>query len=111
MQAGSNMHPLPRTHAMSLSSLTPADFEPHVDRDFAAEANGKRLDLKLAAVERLGTALREGGAFSLLFLSAPGPFLAQGVYPIAHPTLGTLELFMVPLGPKDGGNSYQVIFT
>jgi len=96
---------------MSLAALTPADFEPHVGRSFAIEANGKRLELKLAEVERLGAALREGGAFSLLFLSAPGPFLAQGTYPVQHPAHGTLELFIVPLGPKDGGNSYQVIFT
>jgi hypothetical protein len=96
---------------MSTFSLKPADFEPHVGRAFAIEANGQRLDLKLAEVEHLGAAHREGGAFSLTFLSAPGPFLPQGIYPMQHPALGTLELFIVPLGPKDGGNSYQVIFT
>ncbi|MEJ0075789.1 MAG: hypothetical protein WDO17_10130 [Alphaproteobacteria bacterium] len=96
---------------MSLASLKPADFEPHIGHMFAIEANGQQVDLKLAAVERVGAAVREGGAFSLLFLSAPGPFVPQGVYPLQHPTLGTFELFMVPLGPKDGGNSYQIIFT
>jgi len=96
---------------MSLSSLTPADFEPHVGKDFLITAPGAPVNVRLAQVERLGTALREGGAFSLSFLSAPGPFLPQGIYPIAHPELGTLELFVVPLGPKDGGNNYQVIFT
>jgi hypothetical protein len=96
---------------MSLTSLKPADFEPHIGHAFAIEANGKRLELKLAEVERVGSAVREGGAFSLTFLTAPGPFLPQGVYPLRHPTLGTFELFMVPLGPKDGGNSYQIIFT
>jgi hypothetical protein len=96
---------------MSLSSLEPAHFEPHVGQAFAVDANGKQLELKLAEVERLGAAVREGGAFSLLFLSAPGPFLPQGLYPMRHPALGTLELFIVPLGPKDGSNRYQVIFT
>ena len=96
---------------MSPSSLKPADFEPHVGQAFAIEAHGKQLDLKLAEVERLGAAVREGGAFSLLFLSAPGPSLPQGLYPMRHPALGTLELFVVPLGPKDGSNSYQVVFT
>ncbi len=96
---------------MSLASLKPADFEPHVGATFAIDSNGTQLDLTLAEVERLGTALREGGAFSLTFMSPRGPFLAQGVYPLQHPLLGTLELFIVPLGPKDGGNSYQVIFT
>ena len=96
---------------MSLSSLKPADFEPHVGDAFTIEANGKPLDLKLAEVERLGAAAREGGAFSLMLLTAPGPFLPQGVYPSRHPALGMLELFIVPLGPKDGSNRYQVIFT
>ena len=96
---------------MSLSALKPADFEPHIGQQFQIEANGKRLDLKLAEVERLGAAVRDGGAFSLVFLSAPGPFLPQGVYPLQHPTLGIIELFVVPLGPKNGSNQYQVIFT
>jgi hypothetical protein len=95
----------------SLASLKPADFEPHVGHAFTIEMDGKRLDLKLTEVERAGAAVREGGAFSLMFLSAPGPFLPQGLYPIRHPALGMLELFMVPLGPKDGGNGYQVVFT
>jgi hypothetical protein len=96
---------------MSLAALTPADFEPHVGREFAIEANGTRVNLKLAQIERLGAARREGGAFSLTFLSPPGPFLPQGIYAIEHPTLRRLEMFMVPLGPKEGANSYQVIFT
>jgi hypothetical protein len=96
---------------MSLSSLQAADFEPHVGKDFALQAAGQRISFKLMQVEQLGTALREGGAFSLLFTSPPGPFLPQAIYPIGHPDLGTLELFVVPLGPKDGSNQYQVIFT
>jgi hypothetical protein len=96
---------------VSISSLTAADFEPHIGEDFTVGAAGKQTSFRLAGVEHLGAAVREGGAFSLLFLSAPGPFLAQGTYPMSHPALGPRELFIVPLGPKDGGNSYQVIFT
>jgi hypothetical protein len=95
----------------SVASLTPADFEPHQGESFALQAAGNVLTLRLAEVRRLGAALREGGAFSLLFTTAPGPFLPQATYPITHPELGTLELFMVPLGPKDGSNRYEVIFT
>jgi hypothetical protein len=96
---------------MSLTALTAAHFEPHVGREFAIEADGKRLSLKLGEVERLGAAKREGGAFSLTFLAPPGPFLPQGTYPIGHPGLGTLELFIVPIGPIGDSNGYQVIFT
>jgi len=93
-----------------VASLTADDFEPHNGESFQLTTAIGALDLKLVEVRRLGQALREGGAFSLLFTSAPGPFLPQATYPLAHPALGTIELF-VPLGPKDGGNRYEVIFT
>jgi hypothetical protein len=47
----------------------------------------------------------------LTFLSPPGPFLPQAIYPLLHPAFEALELFLVPLGPKDGGNSYEAVFT
>lgn len=93
------------------ASPTPADFEPHQGETFALQAAGNELTMRLIEVQRLGTAVREGGAFSLLFTAPPGPFLPQAIYPVAHPALGTLELFVVPLGPKDGGNQYEVVFT
>ena len=94
-----------------VSSLTAADFEPLNGENFTITAANGTLGVKLAEVRRLGTALREGGAFSLVFASAAGPILAQGTYPLTHPSLGMAELFVVPLGPKGGENLYQVIFT
>ena len=35
----------------------------------------------------------------------------QVTYPLAHPELGTLEIFIGPIGPMDGGNGYQAVFT
>ena len=95
----------------ALLELTVDDFEPHSGKNFQLAAPNGTLDLQLIEVRRLGQALREGGAFSLTFQSAPGPFVPQATYPIAHPELGTLEIFVVPLGPKNGGNQYEVIFT
>jgi len=95
----------------ALSALTADDFEPCSGESFQLATPKGALDLKLTEVRRLGPALREGGAFSLTFQSAPGPFMPQATYPIAHPQLGTLEMFVVPIGPKDGGNQYEVIFT
>jgi len=96
-----------------IATLTADDFEPHVQDEFqiAPPACEIALSLKLIEVRRLGRAMRPGGAFSLLFLSPPGPFYPQAIYPLTHATLGTLDLFLVPLGPKDGGNSYEAVFT
>ena len=95
----------------SLASVTADDFEPHKDQTFKLAAASGEVELKLVDVQRLGHAHRDGGAFSLQFRSAAGPILPQSIYPLHHPTLGALELFIVPLGPKDGANRYEVIFT
>ena len=91
--------------------MTVADFEPRLRDEFKLLTSNGELPLQLAEVRRLGTALRAGGAFSLLFVSPPGPFLPQGIYPLAHPVMGTIELFIVPIGPAHGANGYEAVFT
>ncbi|MGB6349055.1 MAG: hypothetical protein WBG10_03420 [Pseudolabrys sp.] len=97
----------------NIATLTAADFEPHVQDEFqiASPTGEIAFSLKLVEVHRLGRASRPDGAFSLLFLSPPGPFYPQATYPLTHATLGTLDLFLVPLGPTDGGNRYEAVFT
>jgi len=34
----------------------------------------------------------------------------QGIYQIAHPNLGTLDLFLVPIGPDAQGMCYEITF-
>ena len=72
---------------------------------------GGVVPLNLAKVDSYGQAIREGGAFSLLFVSPVGPWQPQAVYPVKHPDLGTLEIFLVPAGPVSGGNGYHATFT
>jgi hypothetical protein len=95
----------------SLVSVTADDFEPHSGEVFRLNAPNGEIELKLVEVQRLGQAHRDGGAFSLQFRAPAGPIVPQAIYPLHHPTLGTLELFMVPLGARDGANRYEVIFT
>jgi hypothetical protein len=96
----------------TVAELRIEDFEPRTGESFRLTAGDTALDLTLSEVQRLGTALREGGAFSLIFTApAGGPIAPQAIYPLAHPALGPLELFVVPIQPKDGSNRYEVIFT
>jgi hypothetical protein len=30
---------------------------------------------------------------------------------VNHPALGAMEIFVVPIGPLDGGNGYETVFT
>src|SRR5262245_8377116 len=94
----------------TLADLTADDFEAHQNAEFKVGVADQEIGLRLAKVSRLGAARREGGAFSLVFLTEPGPFLPQSMYPVTHPALGTHNLFLVPIGPQQGKNAYEAVF-
>jgi len=74
-------------------------------------ASSDPTPLKLVKVDPAGESGRACGAFSLLFAAPKGPWLPQAVYPVKHPSLGTMEIFLVPVGPIAEGNGYQAIFS
>lgn len=94
-----------------ITTLSLGDFEPHLDAVFEMQTPGGVVPLKLARTGSYGQAIREGGAFSLLFVAPAGPWLPQAIYPVKHPALGTIEIFLVPTGPSHGGNGYHAVFT
>jgi hypothetical protein len=94
-----------------LGALRINDFTPQLDAIFEARAAGGVVPLKLAKVDPAGDSGRAGGAFSLIFVAPKGPWLPQAVYPVEHPALGMMEIFLVPVGPTQGGNGYQAVFT
>ncbi len=94
-----------------LAALAISDFTPHLGENFDLHTANGPMPLKLVKVDRAGESGRAGGAFSLLFTAPQGPWLPQSIYRIEHGTLGVMEIFLVPIGPLAGGNSYQAIFT
>ncbi|MEW6021171.1 MAG: hypothetical protein AB1807_03415 [Pseudomonadota bacterium] len=48
--------------------------------------------------------------FSLGFRGPAAPQLEQGTYTLDHAVLGTLAIFLVPVGRDAGGVQYQAIF-
>jgi hypothetical protein len=48
--------------------------------------------------------------FSIVFRGAPNLVLPQRIYPVEHAVLGTLQLFLVPLGPDRAGMRYEAVF-
>lgn len=102
-----------------LGTLTLQTFLPCVGGAFRLTTDdGGTFDLELieAAAPRSGPG--RGGAsrpgkrepFSLLFRGPSQPVLPQRIYPLRHDTLGTLELFLVPVGPDDKGLCYEAVF-
>jgi hypothetical protein len=90
--------------------LTAADFEPHIDTDFNVAETSAPLALQLLEVRALGTALRSGGAFALTFRGPLAEPLPQAIYPLAHPRLGRLDIFIVPIARHNDGMRYEAIF-
>ena len=94
-----------------LAALRIEDFTPLLDAAFEMQAPDGVVPLQLAKVDNVGDSGRPGGAFSLIFVAPKGPFLPQMIYPVTHPALGLMEIFLVPIGPRKDGNGYQAIFT
>ena len=99
------------TATVDLAALAVGDFSPHIDAIFDAQVADGVVPLKLAKVDPAGDSGRAGGAFSLTFVAPKGPWLPQAIYPVKHPVLGVMEIFLVPVGPASGGNGYQAVFT
>lgn len=67
------------------------------------------LELISATASRSRASNARAG-FSLVFRGAAVPQLPQGVQRVVHPTLGALDIFLVPIGPDSQGMRYEVIF-
>lgn len=101
-----------------LETLTPASLKEHVGSRFRLQVEGQEpLELELFEIARYEenpdfAARKE--PFSLLFAGPPRPVLPQAIYPLEHPALGRLELFLVPIGPdprgKRSGMRYEAAF-
>ena len=84
-------------------------FSVHLDLDGATT-----IDLQLVSVKELGAATGTGtrAPFSLHFLGPVSQqYLQQHTYQMVNETLGTLEIFIVPLGAEAGRMRYEAIFT
>lgn len=92
---------------LDLGAATADDFGPHVGTAFTT-VDG--TDLHLASVTQHGPgAQRE--QFSLIFTAGANALLPQGIQGLSHPTLGDLDLFLVPIGPDaDGQHRYEAAF-
>jgi hypothetical protein len=95
---------------VALTELSLADFTPLVGRSLDVAIGAERASLELIEAAVLDTPTpRTLPPFRLTLLSRSKWLGPQGIYDIAHPTLGTLALFTVPLGPATDGMRYEII--
>ena len=101
-----------------LDKVTVSDFAEHVDSTFRLhhEADSP-VDVKLIEATELGAGSGPEGEpakrkpFSLVFRGPKESDLQQQIYKMEHDKLGTLEIFLVPIGPDKEGKCYEAIFT
>ncbi len=65
--------------------------------------------VEVSARNRHGDAERD--PFSVILVTDSGENHGQQIYTLKHDKLGELDLFLVPLGPKGDGMSYEAIIT
>ena len=96
-----------------LSHLTHADFTDRLHETFRIDLGSSTLEVELIAAELLGPAPETGRRepFSVLFQGPKEPILPQQIYRLEHPQMGTLEVFLVPIGPNPKGQRYELVFT
>jgi hypothetical protein len=95
--------------------MTLRGFESHLSTSFRVETSpAESQDLTLIAAEALperpGPGRRD--PFSLIFRGPMTRRLSQKIHRLAHPEMGAIELFLVPLGPEGDreGTHYQAMF-
>ena len=47
--------------------------------------------------------------FSVLFSGPPEPVLSQRIFQIEHDTMGTFDLFLVPIAADEKGATYEAV--
>lgn len=86
------------------------DFGPHVGDTFASTlGDGTRLDLELTECEAMPDRPGWAEGFTLLFTEPTGVVVDQQQHHLAHPQLGELTLFLVPIGQDESGTAYEAV--
>jgi hypothetical protein len=99
-----------------LESFSLETFAEHVGDTFQVEVTGgEAITMVLARAQSLGgEASGHAGRrqpFSLEFSGPATLVFPQAIYRFSHATIGTFEMFIVPIGPVDGAMRYEAIFT
>jgi hypothetical protein len=94
-----------------LDQLRKEDFEPLVGQNVKVTAGSLSAELEVAEATALKSpSPRATPPFRVILRSREGWRAPQGMFRIAHPTLGDLELFAVPIGPDGQGLCYEILF-
>lgn len=91
------------------------NFSQYLNEAFTLHTGNSELQLKLIAVDELSSDQHyeeERKPFALLFHAQSDPGLPQQMYSLKQEKMGSLDMFLVPVGPdrKMGGMRFEAIF-
>ena len=96
---------------MRLDELVSADFSAHLNTTFVICPEGaETVAAELIDVSEVGERASGRTPFSIVLRTPLRPVLPQSIYTIEHPHLGTLAIFIVPIGPDAVGMRYEAVF-
>lgn len=88
------------------------DFEPRVGETVTLRAGDETLAGRLESVRRLpehdGQPRRP---FSVVIVTEQVDALSQQIFEVEIGPSDPFELFLVPIGPRDGGMAYEAVFS
>ena len=91
-----------------LLDLKPEHFDELIGRDLPVV--GSDLAFTVTTVQRLQAHGSRAEPFSLQLLAPAKARGEQGIYPILHPELGTIEMFLVPVATLDDRLQFEAVF-
>lgn len=95
-----------------LAELKKEDFDKCKGKPFKVRSEELDEDFRLQIDEVEAMKAEEGGkSFSVVFAGPREPVLEQAIIPLAHETLGDLDIFLVPVGRDDHATYYEAVFT
>jgi hypothetical protein len=91
--------------------LTVETFSPAIGDAFEVDAGeAGTLELRLADARAVPTESAPRDPFVLTFTGPADPVLAQRTFPFQHPSIGSLEIFLVPIARDEDGATYEAVF-
>lgn len=95
-----------------LDQLKLEDFEPLLGQTLRLGDGTTAVALELAEARALKSpSPRSEPSFALILRENDAKrAFGQGLYRLEHPTLGDIDLFVVPVGPDSRGMCYEVTF-
>jgi hypothetical protein len=96
---------------MDLATVTCAEFAACLNQDFELVFPDGTLSLKLSEARPLGARPEPPREpFALTFIGPAKLRLPQGTYKMRNPTLGEMEIFIVPIGADSSRSAYEAVF-